>query len=186
MSFEQLDDARERRLFADRELQRRDAGAELLLELVERALERRALAVELVDEDRARDAALLGELPRDLGLHLDAFDRGDDEQREVGGLERGGDVADEVGVAGRVEQVDLVAVELERRERERHRDPAALLLGIEVADGRAVLDPAQAGDRAGDEEQRLGQRRLPGAAVPDEGDVADLGRRERLHPEPPG
>ena len=89
----------ERGLLADRELQRRDARAEQLLQLVERALERRALAVELVDEDRARDAALLGELPRDLGLHLDAFDRGHDEQREVGGLERGGDVADEVGVA---------------------------------------------------------------------------------------
>ena len=78
---------------------RRDAGAELVLQLVERALERRAFAVELVDEDRARDAALLGELPRDLGLHLDAFDRRHDEQREVGRVERGGDVADEVGVA---------------------------------------------------------------------------------------
>ena len=49
-----------------------------------------------------------GELPRDLGLHLDAFDAGDDEHREVGGVERGGDVADEVGVARRVEQVHLV------------------------------------------------------------------------------
>ena len=78
----------------------------------------------------------LGHLPRDLGLHLDAFDRGDDEQREVGGLQRGGDVADEVGVAGRVDDVDLVAVVLERREGERHRDAAPLLLGIEVAGGR--------------------------------------------------
>ncbi len=95
------------------------------LQLVEGARERRALAVELVDEDRARDAALLGELPRDLGLHLDAFDRGHDEQREVGGLQRGGDVADEVRVARCVEHVHLVAVELERRERERHRDARA-------------------------------------------------------------
>ena len=86
-------------LLADRQLERRDARAEPRLELVERARERRALAVELVDEDHARQPALLGELPRDLGLHLDAFDRGDDEQREVGGLERGRDVADEVGVA---------------------------------------------------------------------------------------
>ena len=70
---------RNSRLLADRELERRDAGAEPLLQLVERAVERRALAVELVDEDHARDAALLGELPRDLGLHLDALDRGDDE-----------------------------------------------------------------------------------------------------------
>ena len=55
---EQLDDPAERGFLADREVQRRDAGAEALLELVERARERRALAVELVDEDRARDAAL--------------------------------------------------------------------------------------------------------------------------------
>ena len=178
---QQVDDTRERRLLADRELQRRDAGAELRLQLVERARERRALAVELVDEDRAREAALLGELPRDLGLHLDAFDRGHDEQREVGGLDRGGDVADEVGVAGRVEHVDLVVVELERRERERHRDVAALLFGVEVADGRAVFDPAQADDRPGVEQQRLGERRLAGASVADEGDVADLRGRKRLH-----
>ena len=123
-------------------------------------------------------------LPRDLGLHLDALDRGDDEQREVGGLQRGGDVADEVGVAGRVEQVDLVAVELERRERERHRDPPPLLLGVEVADGVPSSTLPEAGDRAGGEQQGLGQRGLAGAAVADEGDVADLGRRERLHQNP--
>ncbi len=180
-SFKQVDDAAKLGLFADRQLQRRDAGAELRLQLVERARERRALAVELVHEDRARQAALLGEPPRDLGLHLDAFDRGHDEQREVGGLDRGGDVADEVGVPGRVEHVDLVVVELERGERERDRDVAALLLGVEVADGRAVLDPAQADDRPGVEQQGLGQRRLAGAAVADERDVADLRGRKRLH-----
>ena len=129
----------------------------------------------------AREAALLGELPRDLGLHLDAFDRGHDEQREVGRLDRGGDVADEVGVAGRVEHVDLVVFELERCERERHRDVAALLLGVEVAHGRAVLDPAQADDRPGVEQEGLGQRGLAGAAVADECDVADLRGRKRLH-----
>ena len=126
-------------------------------------------------------AALFGQLPRDLGLHLDALDRRHDEQREVGGLDRGGDVADEVGVPGRVEHVDLVVLELERRERERHRDVAALLLGVEVADGRAVLDPAEADDRPGVEQQGLGQGGLAGAAVADEGDVADLRGRKRLH-----
>ena len=85
------------------------------------------------------------------------------------------DVADEVGVAGRVDHVDLVALELERGERERHRDVAALLFGIEVGDRRAVFDPAHAGDGAGAEQQRLGQGGLPGSAVAHEGDVADLG-----------
>ena len=41
------------------------------------------------------------------------------------------------------------------------------------------------GDRPGGEQQRLGERGLAGAAVADEGDVADLRRRERLHPRPP-
>ena len=58
---------------------------------------------------------------------------------------------------------------------------AALLLGVEVADRRAVLDPAQADDRPGVEEQGLGQGRLAGATVADEGDVADLRGRKRLH-----
>ena len=82
--------------------------------------------------------------------------------------------------------VDLVALPLERRDRERHRDRALLLLGIEVAHGVAVLDAPHPRDRAGDEQQRLGQRRLPGSAVADERDVADLRRRERLHAVPPG
>src|SRR5207302_6962765 len=40
-------------------------------------------------------------------------------------------------------------------------------------------------DRAGGEQQRLGERRLACAAVPDERDVADLGRREHLHARDP-
>ena len=79
--------------------------------------------------------------------------------------------------------VESVA-ELERRDRQGHRDPPALLLGIEVAHRGSVLDLPEAGDRAGDEQERLGQGRLAGPAVTDEGDVADLGRRERLHKNP--
>ena len=96
---QQVDDAAELGLLADRELERRDARAEAVLQLVERAFERRALAVELVDEDHAGDAARLGHLPGDLGLHLDALDRGDDAHDEVDRAQRGRDVADEVRVA---------------------------------------------------------------------------------------
>ena len=55
------------------------------------------------------------------------------------------DVADEVGVAGGVDQVDLVALPLERGHRQRQRDAPALLLGVVVGDGRAVLHPPDAG-----------------------------------------
>ena len=183
---EELDDSGQRGLLTDRELQRRDARAEALLQLIERARERRALAIELVDEDRARHVARFGHLPRDLGLHLDAFDRGDDEQREVGRLQRGRDIADEVGVTGCVDHVDLVPVVLERRERERHGDAPPLLFGIEVARGVVVLDPAQARYRPGGEQHGFGEGGLACTPVADEGDVAELRGRERFHKPPCG
>ncbi len=182
---QEIDHAGQRGLLADRQLQRGHARAELGFELVERARERRALAVELVDEDRAREPALFRKLPRDLRLDLHPLDGRDDEQREVRGLDRSRDVADEVGVPGRVEHVHLAVLELERCERERDRDVAPLLLGVEVAHRGAVLDPAQAHDRPGVEEQGLGQRRLAGATVADESDIADLRGRKRLQDDPP-
>ena len=157
---EQVDHPAEVGLVADRELERRDAGAEALLQLVEGPVERRPLAVELVHEDRAGDPTLVGEPPGDLGLHLDALDGGHHEHGEVGDPQRGGDVADEVGVARGVDQVDLVAVELERRDGERDRDVAPRGLGVEVADGGAVLDPPGPRDRPGMEQERLGERGL--------------------------
>ena len=82
------------------QLQRRDAGAELLLELVERALRTtRARGRACSRRSRAGCPSSLGHAPHDLGLHLDALDRRHHEDREVGGPQRGGDVAHEVGVA---------------------------------------------------------------------------------------
>ena len=169
---EELDHALEVGFLADGQLQRRDARAELVLQLVERARERRTLAVELVHEDRSREPQIRGHAPRGLGLHLDALDGGHHEEDEVGGPQCGGDVAHEVGVAGGVEDVDLVALVLERRDTERHRDRAPRFLRVEVGRGRAVLDAALSWDGAGDEQQGLGERCLPGPAVSHHGDVA--------------
>ena len=84
-------------------------------ELVERALEVGPLTVELVDEHHARDAERGAPAPHDLGLHLDALDGAHDEDGQVGDAQRRLDVADEVGVAGRVDEVDLVAGPLDRQ-----------------------------------------------------------------------
>ena len=135
-------------LLADGQLEGRHAGAELLAQIVERALEGRSLAVELVEVDHPRGADLGGQAPRRLGLHFDAFDGAHDEDGQVGYPQRGVQVADEVGVPGDVEDVDLVAVVLEGRQRHRQRDAALDLLGVEVGGGRAVLDAAVAVDGA--------------------------------------
>ena len=116
---QQVGDAPEVALLADRQLEWRDAGAEVVAQLVERALERSPLAVELVDEDHARHAEVARDAPRRLGLHLDPLDGAHHEDREVGHPQGGVHVAHEVGVAGRVEDVDLVALVLEGGDRQR-------------------------------------------------------------------
>ena len=78
-----------------------------------------------------------------------------------------------------------MALPLERRDGERQRDAPALLLGVVVADRGAVLDPPEPVDGAGAVQERLGQRRLAGAAVADQGHVADLLGRKELHSVPP-
>ena len=100
---EQVGDAVEILLRADRELERRDLVPEGGHELVEGGLEVRALAIQLVHEDRARQILLDGELPRELGLDLDAVDRGDHDDHRVRGADRRAHVADEVGGAGGVQ-----------------------------------------------------------------------------------
>ena len=178
---EQVGDAPEARLLADGQLEGRHAGPELVAELVEGAVEAGPLPVELVDEEHAGQAPLGGQPPGRLGLDLDTLHRADHDHGQVGHVEGGLEVGDEVGVAGGVEEVDLVALELEGGEGQRQGDATLHLLRVEVGGGGAVLHPALAADGAGAEQQGLGQARLARSTVADEGDVADLGRREALH-----
>ena len=106
--------------------------------------------VVLVDEDEPRDLGGNAPLPRQLGADLDAVDRADHEDGEVGDAERRHLLADEVGVAGRVEQVDLVRLAVgglpfERGDAERQRHAPFDLLGIRAGHRGAVFDPADRG-----------------------------------------
>ncbi len=182
---EQVGDAPEPGLLPDGQLQRRDAGAQPVAQLGQRGVVVGALAVELVDEHHAGDAEPGGQAPRLLGLDLDAVDGADHEHGEVGDAQRGGHVAHEVGVAGRVDEVDLVVTPLERGDRQRQRDAPLVLLGVVVAHRRAVLDPAEAVDGACPVQERLRQAGLARPAVADKGDIADVIGREPLHQAPP-
>ncbi len=91
------------------------------------------------------------------------------------------DVADEVGVAGGVDEVDLVVIPLERSHRQRHRHAALVLFGVVVEQRRAVIDASLPVDCAGAIEQRFGEGRLARPVVADEDDVANLLRRVDLH-----
>ena len=81
--MEQVDDTLQLVLVPDRELHRDAAVRELRANLLESGEEVRALAVEHVDVEDARDAELLAALPDTARLHLDAGDRVDDDERAL-------------------------------------------------------------------------------------------------------
>lgn len=98
--------------------------------------------VEFGDGDGAGDAFGGAFAPQGAGGGGDRVGGGDDEDGGVGGVQGGAQVGGEVGVAGRVDQVDLDALPFEREERELD---GALLLVLDVlvvGDGGAVGDAA--------------------------------------------
>ena len=83
-------------------------------------------------------------------------------------------VADEVGVAGRVDQVDLLAGPGEMPQVAVDREMPAFLFFVDVEVAGAVVDRALAAGRAGGEKQGVGKTRLTRRPMTSEGDVPDI------------
>ena len=172
--LDQVDDALELVLGADRQLDRQRVGAEAVAHRLHGAVEVGAGAVHLVDVGDPRDAVLVGLAPDGLRLRLDAGDRVEDRDRAVEDAQRALDLDGEVDVAGRVDDVDPVALPLAGGRGGGDRDPALLLLLHPVHDGSALVDLAHLVGAAGVVEDALGRRRLAGVDVRHDPDVAGL------------
>ena len=70
--------------------------------------------------------------------------------------------ADQIGRAGRVDEVDPLAQVIGMQDRGVDRVPVLLLLFLEVAEAGAIGDGGFAVDGPAGEQQRIDQRRLPG------------------------
>ena len=103
---DQVDEAVEVALGADRELQDERGRVEAVADHVDAAVELGAGAVQLVDEADARDAVAVGLTPHRLGLRLDAGDAVEHGDRAVEDAQRTLDLDGEVDVAGGVDDVD--------------------------------------------------------------------------------
>ena len=139
------------------------------------------LAVALVDEEAGRPTGRSAEGDGGLEAGLDAGRGVHDEQRAVGRGEALDDLGHEVRVAGRVDERDPRRVVLERRDGEAERLAALLLLGLVVEVGRPVVDLAEPLDRAGLEEEMLGERGLAAAGVAGQDDAPEVGGVDALH-----
>ena len=157
---------------ADRPVHRRRGDAERALEVVEQLQRILRRTVELVDEREDRQPVPAAHLEQLARLLLDAVGRVDHHHDAVGGDQRAIGVFAEVLVARRVEQRHAAPLELELERRGRDRDAALLLerhpVGRRVAAGLAAADGAGQLDRAGIQQQLLGQRRLAGVGVRDD------------------
>jgi hypothetical protein len=168
----QVDDAAEGLALADRPGHRHAGHAEFLLDLVEQFQRLLAFAVHLVDEGDDGRVALAADLDQPARLRLDAVGRVDHHQRGIHRGQHAVGVFRKVLVARGVEQVDhAVAIE-HLHHRAGDRD-AALLLDLHpvrggMAAGLARLHRAGDVDRAGEQQQLLGQRGLAGIGVGDD------------------
>ena len=172
--LDQVDDAFEVALAADRQLDRQRVGAEPVLHRLHGVEEVGAGAVHLVDVGEARHGVLVGLAPDGLRLGLDAGDGIEDGDGAVEHAQAALDLDREVDVAGRVDDVDPVALPLAGGRGGGDRDPALLLLLHPVHHGGALVDLAHFVGAAGVVEDALGRRRLTGVDVRHDPDVAGL------------
>ena len=162
----------------DRQVQGRDRVAEGFTAGVQGGVELGPLMVDLGDDHGARHAHRGALLPQHPGQAVDPLGGGDGEQRRVRGPEPGPEVPREVGVAGRVEQIDLDAVVHEGREGQVDRALLPDLDLVEVTDRGALFDAALPLDGPRRGEQRLDQAGLPRPGMADQYHVPYLvGRR---------
>jgi hypothetical protein len=154
---EQLDHATELFLRADGELDRRHRVAKHGAGGRERPREIGVLAVHLVNEDHARNATFLGQPPGLLGADLDPGRGVDEDDGGVGNAQGGLHVADEIGIARRIDDVDLAISPLDGSQCGADGDLPFDLVRVIVGDGVPLLDLPETGRRLGIEEEGFRQ-----------------------------
>jgi hypothetical protein len=185
-------DALERRPLANRPVPRHRPDAEHLLQLVEQRERLAAGTIELVDEGHDRDASSSTHLEELPGPRLDALRRVEHHHRAVDGGQRAVRILAEILVAGRVQQVEATAAEVELQRGRRDRDAGLPLdrhpVGPGVSPALVAADGAGQVDGAGVEEQLLGERRLARVGMGDdrEGPTSGSLARDIVGPREPG
>ena len=169
---DEVDDALEADLHAERQLNHDRIGAKAVLDHLHREEEVGADLVHLVDEDHARHAVFVGLAPYRLGLRLDALVGVEQRYRAVEHAQGALDLDGEIDVARRVDDVDALVVPVSSGRGRRDGDAALLLLLHPVHGGSAVMHLADLVALAGVIEDALGGRGLAGVDMRHDPDIA--------------
>ncbi len=172
--IEDADDAAELRAGVDRRVEQHAALAEGVAEGLEQVGELDVVGVELVDDQHAGQAALAGLVEHAARVDLDAVGRRHDHYHVLDGGQRPQGGADESGIAGRVEQVDVLALVLQVQDAGVDGEVALVFFLVVVGDAGAVVHAAAAIDGLGLEQQGVGKRGLARRPMSRQGDVPNV------------
>ena len=142
---EQVDDAPEVGRLTDRHLHGGQVTGQARLDVAHGAEEVGVLAVHLVDDHDRVQLALVGAGPDALRTHRHARHGGHDHKGAVRGGHGAADLTDEVGVPGRVDEVEQVLAPGHGVDGGVDRDLAPLLLGRRIGGRVRVFDAAHLG-----------------------------------------
>ncbi len=170
---------------ANRQVERHAGTAEQFLNRTQQGRVVDVVGVHLVDDDHSSQAALARLAEHAPRVDADARVRVDHDGRRFHGPHRSQHLADEVGIAGRVDQVEVAAAVIEMDDARLDRVVMGLFLFVEVADARAVVDAGRTFDRAGGVQEGVGERRLAGRSMATEHNVADVLNLRLRHAEFP-
>jgi hypothetical protein len=130
--------------------------------------------------------SLLGDAPGAVGAHFRARDGIHHNEGQVGGVCSANHLGDEVGIAGRVDQIDLPALPLHRDDGEVETELPFVFVFVVIADGVLVLDGPETGRAPTFVKGCFGEHRLTDAAVANQDHITDVFGGIHLHrSEPP-
>ncbi len=158
----------------ERNVERHAGRAEGLLDLVQQRREVDVVRVHLVDDEDPAEPLLAGFVEHAAGVHFDARMGVDDDGRGVDAAQGFDGLADEVGIARRVDDVKVFAGVIEMGDFGFDRVFVCLFFFVEVADAGAVVDAGRMVDGPGLDQQGVDERRLAGRTVTTKGNVADV------------
>ncbi len=166
---------------ADRQVERHAGVAEKVLNAFDQRRELDVVRVHLADDEDPPQPQLAGLLKHPPGVDADAVVGVDHNGGGVDAVQSAQGLTDEVGIARRVEQIELLAGMREVNQARLDGVLVQFFLFVEIANAAALVDAGRPLDRAGRGKDLVGQHRLAGVAVATKGNVADILNVGRCH-----